>query len=102
MTVLGTDRGYPTSDRGVYCSDLTFIDDGNPDVVSGHLINFYKRTLMFKIIKQIEVYQQIPYNLTPVPEIQDWLKSCPILEEEPLFDQSLLIEPRNAKKTDLL
>ena len=57
---------------------------------------------MFKIIKQMEVYQQIPYNLTPVPEIQDWLTSCTVLEEEPIYELSLQLEPRNAKKNDIL
>ena len=71
-------------------------------MVNGRLINFYKRTLMFKIIKQMEVYQQIPYNLTPVPEIQDWLTSCVVLEEEPIYELSLQLEPRNAKKNDIL
>lgn len=87
--------------RGVYCSDLTFIDDGNPDLIDGK-INFYKRTLMFKIIKQIEVFQQIPYNLKSISKIQTWIYSIQLFDEEKLFDLSLEIEPRNAKKNEIL
>ena len=90
------------NDRGVYCSDLTFMDDGNPDLINSGLINFYKRTLMFKIIKQIEIFQQVPYNLKAVSKIQEWIYSFEPYDDEKLYDISLEIEPRNAKKNEIL
>lgn len=86
----------------MYCSDLTFIDDGNPDEIAG-LVNFYKRKLMSKIVIQLEVYQQVPYNLTVVPEIQEWIKTLESKDDDSvLYNISLEIEPRDAKKTDIL
>ncbi|KAJ1894747.1 hypothetical protein LPJ66_005005 [Kickxella alabastrina] len=59
---------------GVYLQDLTFIEDGNDDMIpSSRLINFAKRQRTSKTIRDLQQFQNIPYNLTPVAEIQDWL-----------------------------
>lgn len=60
---------------GVYLSDLTFIEDGNPDVVHGGLINFDKRRLLASVLTEIQQYQQTPYPLQEVPLIRDYLMS---------------------------
>ena len=39
---------------GVYLSDLTFLEDGNPDF-SGNLINFDKRRRIATVINEIKV-----------------------------------------------
>jgi hypothetical protein len=52
--------------RGVYMSDLTFVEDGNPDRVHGNLINYRKRQLEYDIIVQLLAYQNQTYNLTMV------------------------------------
>lgn len=57
---------------------------------------------MFKIIKQIEIFQQIPYNLTPIERLQSWLFNFEVYGDDKLFDISLEIEPRNAKKSAIL
>ena len=41
---------------GMYLTDLTFIEDGNPDKV-GHMINFVKRRLYANVIREIQQYQ---------------------------------------------
>lgn len=41
--------------RGVHLSDLTFIEDGNPDTIDG-LINFTKRRLVFRVISDLVRY----------------------------------------------
>jgi len=68
-TLLTTTFNYYL--RGVYLTDLTFIEDGNPDLVkhksskSGtqtsdlDLINFKKRDLVYKVIQEVLVYQQV-------------------------------------------
>ncbi len=38
--------------RGVYLTDLTFIEDGNKDFI-GHLINFRKRELVSGIVAEV-------------------------------------------------
>jgi hypothetical protein len=62
---------------GVHLSDLTFIEDGNPDAIRG-LINFTKRRFLFRVISEISRYQQNAYNLHPVPQVQVCAEpSCP-------------------------
>ncbi|PIA19481.1 ras GEF [Coemansia reversa NRRL 1564] len=60
---------------GVYLQDLTFIEDGNDDMISSSpgLINFAKRQRTAGTIRDLQQFQNVPYNLTPVAEIQDWL-----------------------------
>jgi len=36
---------------GVYLSDLTFLEDGNPDRVDGNLINFWKLTRVANLVQ---------------------------------------------------
>jgi son of sevenless-like protein len=85
---------------GVYLADLTFIEDGNPSKIHheqlGELINFAKMKMLDGVIQDINMYQQAPYKLEPVPKIQMLLNT----EEEKrttdkdLFDLSLKSEPR--------
>ncbi|KAJ2603241.1 hypothetical protein GGF39_000193 [Coemansia sp. RSA 1721] len=59
---------------GVYLQDLTFIEDGNDDMIpNSRLINFAKRQRTAGTIRDLQQFQNVPYNLTPVAEIQDWL-----------------------------
>eukprot|EP01094_Clydonella_sp_ATCC50884_P029750 TRINITY_DN9432_c0_g1_i1.p1 TRINITY_DN9432_c0_g1~~TRINITY_DN9432_c0_g1_i1.p1 ORF type:complete len:1120 (-),score=371.40 TRINITY_DN9432_c0_g1_i1:107-3226(-) len=50
---------------GVYLTDLTFVEDGNPDKVKG-LINFRKRQLEYDVIVKILRFQKKSYPLTMV------------------------------------
>ncbi|KAJ2479855.1 hypothetical protein IWW56_002813 [Coemansia sp. RSA 2131] len=60
---------------GVYLQDLTFIEDGNDDMITSRpgLINFAKRQRTAGTVRDLQQFQNVPYNLTPVAEIQDWL-----------------------------
>ena len=53
---------------GMYLTDLTFIEDGNPDEIN-HLINFEKHRKVAEVIAEIQLYQQTAYNLTNIPEV---------------------------------
>lgn len=86
---------------GVHLSDLTFIEDGNPDTIHG-LINFTKRRFLFRVISEISRYQQNPYNLHPVPQIQTLISNLSIKNDEELFELSLQREPRDAERKDIL
>ncbi|KAJ1921760.1 hypothetical protein H4219_000493 [Mycoemilia scoparia] len=91
---------------GINRQDLTFIDDGNEDVLTTHrhLINFSKCIKTADTILELQGFQNVPYALTPVPEIQNWLMKQ--LEEflpyadnpDPLFDKffqvSRILEPK--------
>ena len=46
---------------GMYLTDLTFIEDGNPDTVDG-LINFVKRRLYANVIRDLQQFQFLEYE----------------------------------------
>ncbi|KAJ3264561.1 hypothetical protein HK104_006452 [Borealophlyctis nickersoniae] len=58
---------------GLYLTDLTFTEDGNPPLRNnGRLINFDKYVKVWRIIQDLQRFQ-IPYSLHTIPEIQEWL-----------------------------
>ncbi|KAJ3383382.1 hypothetical protein HDU92_004245 [Lobulomyces angularis] len=83
---------------GLYLTDLTFIEDGNPDLLKpdNRLINFSKRSKTAEVIMEIQQYQRTHYNLTPVVEIQNFIINCltESLDENKIYDLSLQLEPR--------
>ncbi|KAL6060557.1 pleckstriny domain-containing family H member 1-like isoform X2 [Balamuthia mandrillaris] len=83
---------------GVYLTDITFIDDGNPDTRFNGLINWKKKVSLAKVVKEIQMYQQVKYCLHPVAPIQDYLwdieKVTISKGPDEAFKQSLLREPR--------
>lgn len=94
---------------GIYLTDLTFLEDGNPDFiktrsssvgsetddVSKELINFGKRRKVAKVILNIRVLQSAVYNFMPLSMVQDYLHKCePKLPDGDLYKLSLKIEPR--------
>ncbi|KAI9852852.1 MAG: hypothetical protein M1838_004411 [Thelocarpon superellum] len=94
---------------GTYLTDLTFVDagnqasrqlsgDGEQDVRS--VINFDKHMKTAKIIGELQRFQ-IPYRLTSVPELQDWIdtqiqrvQSSDQTNIQSYYRRSLLLEPR--------
>jgi len=81
------------SRSGVYLSDLTFMEDGNPDKVD-NLINFGKRELVYRVIEEVVQYQLTPYQIERSEPIYTFLRELPNLDEKDLFDLSLVREPR--------
>lgn len=84
-------------------TDLTFIELGNKDTVHG-LINFRKRELIAEIIMEIQMYQQgnSQLNFKPISRLVTLLNQLAIIDEEKLYQISLLREPRGAERSDLL
>lgn len=84
--------------KGVYLTVLTFIQDGNKDMLvkEGNLINFNKRQKAAEVIREIKKYQSKPYHLQEVPALQDFLEqSLAGLENAPDFwEISMQLEPR--------
>ncbi|CAG8454220.1 6437_t:CDS:2, partial [Scutellospora calospora] len=91
---------------GVYLTDLTFIEDGNPDVLKKNqsLINFLKRMKTADVIREIQQFQSVPYNLTAVQEIQIFIQSHlqDSRDVSELYNTSLDMEPRAFQITKLL
>ena len=81
-------------------TDITFIEDGNPDYING-LINFRKRELVYLVIRDVQQYQQMSYPFE-FSDIAQFLTELPNNDEDVLYDLSLLREPRTCKLEDLL
>ena len=82
---------------GLYLKDLTFVEDGNSTFLeNGTLVNMDKCYKISDIISSIQIYQEIGYHLEykELPDIQDWIANLELLEEDYLFQRSLLVEPR--------
>ncbi|KAF2873470.1 ras guanine nucleotide exchange factor domain-containing protein [Massariosphaeria phaeospora] len=82
---------------GVYLTDLTFIEDGIPSLIKKtNLINFAKRAKTAEVIRDIQQYQNVPYPLQAVAELQDYIltnmQSAGDVHE--MYDMSLQVEPR--------
>lgn len=96
--------------QGMFLTDLTFVDIGNPptkhltdaDGRDMTVINFDKHTRTAKIISELQRFQ-IPYRLTELPDLIDWLQGeMDRVREADTSDnvqvtyyrKSLLLEPR--------
>ncbi|KAF2723759.1 guanine-nucleotide dissociation stimulator CDC25 [Polychaeton citri CBS 116435] len=82
---------------GIYLTDLTFIEDGIPSIIKKlQMINFAKRSKTAEVIRDIQQYQNVPYGLQPVPELQEYIvrnmQSAGDVHE--MYERSLQIEPR--------
>ena len=73
---------------------MTFIDDGNPDILNNKL-NFIKRRKLAMLIRDIQTYQQTPYELQDVQELQDMFTNVKTeTSDDELYNTSLQYEPR--------
>eukprot|EP01130_Rhizamoeba_saxonica_P008944 TRINITY_DN3625_c0_g2_i1.p1 TRINITY_DN3625_c0_g2~~TRINITY_DN3625_c0_g2_i1.p1 ORF type:complete len:622 (-),score=134.95 TRINITY_DN3625_c0_g2_i1:53-1918(-) len=87
---------------GVYLTDLTFIEDGNPNYLSTEcgstdIINFEKMRMVSDAIKDILLYQQMPYNFDKVPQIFEFFAkgNLDVLEENECYRLSRDCEPKD-------
>ncbi|RDL39749.1 Cell division control protein-like protein Cdc25 [Venustampulla echinocandica] len=82
---------------GVYLTDLTFIEDGIPSIIKkSTLINFAKRAKTAEVIRDIQQYQNVPYPLQPVVELQEYILSNMQAagDVHEMYERSLTVEPR--------
>ncbi|ORZ20438.1 ras guanine nucleotide exchange factor domain-containing protein [Absidia repens] len=83
---------------GIYLQDLTFIEDGNSNVIkkSKDLINFAKREKTAEVIREIQQYQTLFYKLKTVDEMQAFIRTNlqSTRDEDQLYMESLKLEPR--------
>jgi hypothetical protein len=81
----------------VYLTDLTFTEEGNPDLrPKTTLINFDKQFKIARSIFDLQSFQR-PYFLKPLPAVQDWLlKSIEesVKDDAQMYEKSLQLEPR--------
>lgn len=96
--------------QGMFLTDLTFVDIGNPatkqlqgaDGTDMTVINFDKHTRTAKIIGELQRFQ-IPYRFTELPDLQEWLQAemARVRESDTsnnvqvsYYRKSLMLEPR--------
>lgn len=53
----------------MYLTDLTFIDEGNHDLVGG-MVNFTKCMMISDVLREIQLYQQTKYAPTINPQFK--------------------------------
>ena len=59
---------------GVYLTDLTFLELGNPDFLpNSDCINFSKRRKVYRLVEEIKKFQKTPFSYPVVPQIQEFL-----------------------------
>ena len=104
--------GFPPSGPvlpylGMYLSDLTFIEDGNPtytNVSAKHstatVINFQKFRMLSTVFKTIITYQQKDFDLPSDPTVKEFLGTqWKVLTEAQLYDQSKLCEVGSRRRS---
>jgi len=123
MTTMSNDRAFKTyRDKliyasppcvpylGIFLTDLTFVEDGNPDLVKNSksgkmLINWKKKKLVHDVISNIKQYQYKPYDFQPVYQIQKLMDklftSHQHQSDDALFKKSLQLEPRKSQKHEI-
>ncbi|GLB38510.1 putative guanine nucleotide exchange factor for Ras-like small GTPases [Lyophyllum shimeji] len=85
---------------GVFLSTLQFIQDGNPDMLPGGLVNFRKRQKASEVINDIKRWQAQPFNFTHIPSIQQYIEESlnqfndPKASADHFYALSLEREPR--------
>jgi son of sevenless-like protein len=83
---------------GMHLTDVLFIEDGNKDKTKDGLINFTKRRLLGGVIRDIQVYQQMPYDLQEQPMLRTRLQTLKFRDLDYLLDVSQTLEPPVTKK----
>lgn len=88
---------------GLFLTDITFIQDGNPDCIPGtgnQYINFHKLRTVGTVILSLQMFQQVIYNCTNNTSqlIKEFVHYTEPLDEKELYRLSLEIEPKAPKK----
>lgn len=90
---------------GVILSDLTFMEDGNPDFTDKNLINWQKRTLLYTVLSQFLDFQgKCYYNFPESPMVKSLIGSINSLQvpSEKLYQISLELEPRGGVPPEMV
>ncbi|RKP19797.1 ras GEF [Rozella allomycis CSF55] len=86
---------------GLYLTDLTFVEDGNPKFLDTEkkIYNFEKLALQAKLIFEIREYQSKVFDLQTNDAVQDWIFKAVSVEltKDELMILSESIQPRKIK-----
>jgi son of sevenless-like protein len=122
MTTMSTERAYRVYREkikftqppcvpylGVYQTDLTFTEDGNPKfkiTTDGKkVINWKRNQLIYEVIASIKHYQVCSYDFQAVYQIQKLLEKTfgehVLQSDEELYQKSCQLEPRNSTRQSI-
>jgi hypothetical protein len=81
---------------GVYLTDLTFLNEGNPDFLDPEktMINVQKMMKISRVVRSITMFQQTPYCLAPVDFMKDFIMASHTLTEQEQYNKSIDMEPK--------
>ncbi|XP_014483395.1 PREDICTED: ras-specific guanine nucleotide-releasing factor 2-like isoform X5 [Dinoponera quadriceps] len=83
---------------GLYLTDLSFIEEGTPNLTEDGLLNFSKMRMIAHVIREIRHFQQTPYKIELIPKVSNYLLDTSLLlNEKDLYRMSLDIEPRTSR-----
>ncbi|KAI3639860.1 hypothetical protein MIR68_002174 [Amoeboaphelidium protococcarum] len=91
---------------GMYLSDLTFVEDGNPVYSSAHylnagqegakIINYTRCIMLANVFQQIRSMQSISYKLLSNEDVRQYLATqWKILSESQMYAESKISEPKD-------
>ncbi|KAJ3191847.1 hypothetical protein HK101_007350 [Irineochytrium annulatum] len=79
---------------GVYQGDLVFLDTCSKDRLEGGLVNFLKFQKLSSYILEIQSFQSARYPFEPIWEIQEYIRTVSVLDDDQAYTASLACEPR--------
>ncbi|KAI8818638.1 ras guanine nucleotide exchange factor domain-containing protein [Fimicolochytrium jonesii] len=79
---------------GLYQGDLVFIDTCQKNKIDGGLINYQKLESISRTLMELEAYQQVPFALEPITEIQDYIRNHVNLDDDQAYNASLACEAK--------
>ncbi|KAJ6244927.1 guanine nucleotide exchange factor [Anaeramoeba flamelloides] len=86
---------------GIHLTDLTFLDETRSKEDKSEKGKSHKMKVMILAIMEILKFQTHPYNFKAIPQIQQYFKDYPSLNEEQLYQKSLQREPRGVTFEEL-
>lgn len=84
---------------------MTFIEDGNEDMVDKRHINYEKIMLLGAVVSQVKKYQRRAYKIKPLAAVQRYLQKTLVLPDDPeetIYAMSLEVEPKAAATTAII
>ncbi|XP_060555505.1 ras-specific guanine nucleotide-releasing factor 1-like isoform X3 [Ruditapes philippinarum] len=83
---------------GMYLTDLSFIEEGTPDMTEDNLVNFSKMRMIAHVIREIRLFQQTPYRIEHHPRVTNYLlDTTRLYDDEQTYKASLDIEPKMSR-----
>ena len=87
---------------GVHLQDILSISDGNPSKrASDGMIHWRKFSLMDEAVMAVARCQQYDRYIRPNPAVERLIVDVPIMDDEALYERSLLVEPRSNTGTSV-